>query len=303
MKPLKVYLEDKISINIDKSEFEYMKEHNIINSINDLHYINRDSKFFYLYNIKSDKKKRFYLKQLNKQKFICQHCGKEHSYNISPSISADNEVDFKTILCCCSDCRKKKLENRHIIKPIYKQKINWEEVEREIKLNYKKFRIMNKYKDRYRDLCIKILLFERYVDLVLPKRNLSNYKYLNKEVNLKIPKEKYEFKTDLYKRYKGMCPICGKEITFRQLTIDHIVARKLGGKDNVNNLIGMCEKCNQEKGHKTVLEYLCEKELYYMPNLLVYIAKQQQKAISEELVKLYKEKEILETKFMPYVVK
>jgi 5-methylcytosine-specific restriction endonuclease McrA len=37
---------------------------------------------------------------------------------------------------------------------------------------------------------------------------------------------------------------------FELMTIDHILPRSLGGKDNIENLQPMCNTCNAKKGNK-----------------------------------------------------
>jgi 5-methylcytosine-specific restriction endonuclease McrA len=37
---------------------------------------------------------------------------------------------------------------------------------------------------------------------------------------------------------------------FELMTIDHILPRSLGGKDNIENLQPMCNSCNAKKGNK-----------------------------------------------------
>ena len=61
----------------------------------------------------------------------------------------------------------------------------------------------------------------------------------------------------------GFCDICEKEpITMRTFEAGHILARKLGGKTEIENLLPMCKKCNKGMGtldpyvyKKTVLPY------------------------------------------------
>lgn len=297
MDNIKIYLNKEIYFFINKSEFNYMLEHNIIKKVKSRYFIEKNSDFFYLFNDKTSVyKKRRYIISLSKQSFICSICGKEHSYSISPLINDNNEVDFNTILCCCKECRLNKLKKRKIIQPIYKQKINWKKEIARIKENYKKYDIQEKYEKEYMYLCKKIIVFERYRDLVLPKRNLSKFKNFGEEIDLNNLQLKYEYKVKLYEDLKGICPICGEEIEYNKFTLDHVVAKKLGGQDNTNNLIGMCDKCNKEKDSKTVLEFLIEKELFNMPDLILYIAKQQQIEIKKILNTLYYKRNLMKTK-------
>ena len=54
------------------------------------------------------------------------------------------------------------------------------------------------------------------------------------------------------------CPYCKKSITTQEdLTIDHIIPRSLGGKDNIENLQPMHKKCNSDKGCKMPEQTTC----------------------------------------------
>lgn len=60
----------------------------------------------------------------------------------------------------------------------------------------------------------------------------------------------------IYERDGGKCGYCGKTISFKRHTIDHIQPRTRGGNNNNQNLITSCMACNQRKGNKTLSEYL-----------------------------------------------
>lgn len=49
----------------------------------------------------------------------------------------------------------------------------------------------------------------------------------------------------VYKKSDYRCVRCGKA---KDLTIDHIIPRALGGSDHEDNLQAMCAKCNSKKG-------------------------------------------------------
>jgi 5-methylcytosine-specific restriction endonuclease McrA len=57
-----------------------------------------------------------------------------------------------------------------------------------------------------------------------------------------------------FKKYgtvkKVACYICGKLLTFKESTLEHILARGLGGKNNLENLDIACENCNRSKAKK-----------------------------------------------------
>ena len=48
-------------------------------------------------------------------------------------------------------------------------------------------------------------------------------------------------------RANGFCQICGKEMSERQTSIDHIVPLCLGGTDAYSNLRAVHKRCNTDK--------------------------------------------------------
>ena len=55
-------------------------------------------------------------------------------------------------------------------------------------------------------------------------------------------------------RDNNQCQYCAKYFMADKLTIDHVVPRSRGGKNNWLNLVTACKKCNQKKGDKTPSE-------------------------------------------------
>ena len=55
-------------------------------------------------------------------------------------------------------------------------------------------------------------------------------------------------KHTLYGRQEGICAGCEVLFPFRNLTVDHIVARARGGSDHLDNLQLLCGACNSMKG-------------------------------------------------------
>lgn len=51
----------------------------------------------------------------------------------------------------------------------------------------------------------------------------------------------------LYGRQEGICNGCLVHFPFRNLTVDHIVARKHGGSDHIDNLQLLCGACNSAR--------------------------------------------------------
>lgn len=58
-----------------------------------------------------------------------------------------------------------------------------------------------------------------------------------------------------YIRDGWRCQYCSKKFQFRDLTLDHVWPRALGGETNFKNIATACKKCNGEKGNKTCDEW------------------------------------------------
>lgn len=52
----------------------------------------------------------------------------------------------------------------------------------------------------------------------------------------------------IYKRDNYECIYCGSS---RHLTLDHVIPKSRGGKNDWNNLVTSCQKCNLKKADKT----------------------------------------------------
>ena len=76
-----------------------------------------------------------------------------------------------------------------------------------------------------------VIRLQNYVKRPLPKPRLTR-----KEI----------FIRDGYK-----CQYCGIEAELSQLTIDHVIPRRLGGLHEWENVTTACSKCNHRKGGRT----------------------------------------------------
>lgn len=57
-------------------------------------------------------------------------------------------------------------------------------------------------------------------------------------------------KTDriaVYQKYNGRCAYCGKIMCVREMQVDHIISKRRGGKDEMNNYNPSCKSCNHYK--------------------------------------------------------
>ena len=55
-------------------------------------------------------------------------------------------------------------------------------------------------------------------------------------------------KHTLYGKQEGICAGCMRHFLFRNLTLDHILAKSNGGSDHIDNLQLLCGACNSMKG-------------------------------------------------------
>jgi len=66
----------------------------------------------------------------------------------------------------------------------------------------------------------------------------------------KLPYRKITFnRENLWIRDNGKCAYCLKELSIRDVTIDHVTPRALGGRTSFSNCVTACEECNHEKAH------------------------------------------------------
>jgi 5-methylcytosine-specific restriction endonuclease McrA len=59
-------------------------------------------------------------------------------------------------------------------------------------------------------------------------------------------------KLEVFNRDKFICQYCG--IQMKELTIDHVLPRKRGGKHTWENVVSACVTCNRKKAGRTPIE-------------------------------------------------
>ena len=56
---------------------------------------------------------------------------------------------------------------------------------------------------------------------------------------------------NIHARDLSRCHYCGERFPNRELTVDHVIPRSLGGRDTWENLVTACVPCNSRKGSRT----------------------------------------------------
>ncbi len=68
----------------------------------------------------------------------------------------------------------------------------------------------------------------------------------------KTPHKDVKFtRENIYERDKNTCQYCGKTVDRKELNLDHIVPRHLGGKTTWENIVCSCKECNTRKANRT----------------------------------------------------
>lgn len=77
----------------------------------------------------------------------------------------------------------------------------------------------------------------------------------------------------LFHRDRHLCMYCALRLAERELTRDHIVPRSRGGRDQWNNVVSACKRCNQRKGNRLPEEAGMEIiAIPYQPNTAEWLA-------------------------------
>ncbi len=86
----------------------------------------------------------------------------------------------------------------------------------------------------------------------------------------RLPRQEVKLnRRNLYARDGSHCQYCGKTFPTRELTIDHVVPRVLGGNHSWTNLVCACVRCNARKGGRTPAQanmWLIRKPVKPRPN-------------------------------------
>lgn len=68
----------------------------------------------------------------------------------------------------------------------------------------------------------------------------------------RLPRVEVKFnRRNIFARDKNRCQYCGKRYPTKELSLDHIVPKSMGGKSVWQNVVCACLKCNIKKGGRT----------------------------------------------------
>jgi 5-methylcytosine-specific restriction endonuclease McrA len=68
----------------------------------------------------------------------------------------------------------------------------------------------------------------------------------------RLPQNEVKFnRRNIFSRDKNHCQYCGKKFPSRELTLDHIIPKRMGGEANWENIVCCCVECNSRKGGRT----------------------------------------------------
>ncbi|MCK4752976.1 MAG: HNH endonuclease [Planctomycetes bacterium] len=71
----------------------------------------------------------------------------------------------------------------------------------------------------------------------------------------RLPRNEVKFnRRNIFTRDKNSCQYCGKKFSTRELSLDHVIPRSIGGKAVWGNIVCACMKCNVKKGGRTPKE-------------------------------------------------
>jgi 5-methylcytosine-specific restriction endonuclease McrA len=68
----------------------------------------------------------------------------------------------------------------------------------------------------------------------------------------RLPRQEVKLnRRNLFARDRNQCQYCGRSFPTSDLSIDHVVPRRMGGGDSWTNLVCACIRCNAKKGGRT----------------------------------------------------
>lgn len=56
-----------------------------------------------------------------------------------------------------------------------------------------------------------------------------------------------EERMNVYQKCNGHCAYCGCEIEYKDMQVDHVMPLRIGGVDEISNMLPACRSCNHYK--------------------------------------------------------
>jgi len=68
----------------------------------------------------------------------------------------------------------------------------------------------------------------------------------------RLPRQTVKFnRRNLFARDRNRCQYCGRRFPTSELSLDHVIPRRLGGRSTWDNVVCACTECNGRKGGRT----------------------------------------------------
>lgn len=109
-----------------------------------------------------------------------------------------------------------------------------------------------------------VLLLKGKAECIEKIDNLENYIQIDNTLIPKVIRLKYEMaipntelpfsRENIFKRDEYTCQYCGKKLSGKELTLDHVYPKSRLGPDTWENIVACCQECNQYKANRTPKE-------------------------------------------------
>ena len=123
----------------------------------------------------------------------------------------------------------------------------------------------------FNDSCHVVYSYSRWIQTPNLHMKWPSVIARNSYVNVKsIMKLKRE---SLYYRDHGICVYCEQPLTVREVTYDHVIPKRLGGRKVWENVVSACSRCNSLKGNHNPVGIWKPKWKPYKPNYFQLLAR------------------------------
>ncbi len=109
-----------------------------------------------------------------------------------------------------------------------------------------------------------VLLLKGKAECIEKIDNVENYIQIDNTLIPKVIRLKYKMaipntelpfsRENIFKRDEYTCQYCGKKLSGKELTLDHVYPKSRLGPDTWENIVACCQECNQYKANRTPKE-------------------------------------------------